>query len=72
MSNSSPTNNTDLGRRADPRLLDLLVCPITKTSLRYDAEKQELISDKAHLAFPIREGIPILLVDEARKLNDAT
>ncbi len=56
-------------RRADPRLLEILVCPITKTSLRYDAERQELISDKAQLAFPIREGIPIMLVDEARKLD---
>jgi uncharacterized protein YbaR (Trm112 family) len=56
-------------RRADPRLLEILVCPLTKTPLRYDAEKQELISDKASLAFPIREGVPIMLVDEARKLN---
>jgi uncharacterized protein len=55
-------------RRADPRLLEILVCPLTKTPLRYDAEKQELISDKAGLAFPIREGIPIMLVDEARKI----
>jgi uncharacterized protein len=57
-------------RSADPRLLDILVCPVTKEPLRYDAEKQELISEKAKLAFPIREGIPILLVDEARKLDD--
>jgi len=57
-------------RRADPRLLEILVCPVTKTSLRYDAAKQELISDRAKLAFPIREGIPIMLVDEARKIND--
>lgn len=56
-------------RRADPKLLEILVCPVTKTPLRYDAEKQELISDKAGLAFPIREGIPIMLVDEARKLG---
>ncbi len=55
-------------RRTDPRLLEILVCPVTKTPLRYDAERQELISDKASLAFPIREGIPIMLVDEARKL----
>lgn len=52
-------------RRTDPRLLDILVCPLTKTPLRYDAERQLLISDKAKLAFPIREGIPIMLVDEA-------
>jgi len=57
-------------RRADPRLLEILVCPVTKTPLRYDAARQELISDKAGLAFPIREGIPIMLVDEARKVRD--
>ncbi len=56
-------------RRTDPRLLEILVCPLTKTNLRYDAEHQELISDKAKLAFPIREGIPIMLLDEARKLD---
>jgi uncharacterized protein YbaR (Trm112 family) len=56
-------------RRADPRLLEILVCPVTKGPLRYDAERQELISDKAKLAFPIREGIPIMLIDEARKLD---
>lgn len=56
-------------RRADPKLLEILVCPLTKTPLRYDAQRQELISDKAQLAFPIREGIPIMLVDEARKLG---
>ncbi|MDR3450452.1 MAG: Trm112 family protein [Alphaproteobacteria bacterium] len=55
-------------RRADPRLLEILVCPLTKTPLRYDAAAQELISDKAALAFPIREGIPIMLADEARKM----
>lgn len=58
-------------RRPDPRLLEILACPLTKTPLRYDAERQELISDKAKLAFPIREGIPIMLVDEARRLDDA-
>jgi uncharacterized protein YbaR (Trm112 family) len=57
-------------RRVDPHLLDILACPVTKMPLRYDAEKQELISDKAGLAFPIREGIPIMLVDEARKIGD--
>ena len=56
-------------RRASPLLLEILVCPVTQTPLRYDAERQELISDKAGLAFPIREGIPIMLVDEARKLG---
>lgn len=58
-----------VSRRVDPKLLEILVCPLTKGPLRYDAQKQELISDKAGLAFPIREGIPIMLVDEARKLE---
>lgn len=52
----------------DPKLLDILVCPLTKGLLRYDAEKQELISDQAGLAYPIRDGIPIMLPDEARAL----
>jgi uncharacterized protein YbaR (Trm112 family) len=52
----------------DPKLLEILVCPVTKGPLRYDAERQELISDQAGLAYPIRDGIPIMLVDEARKL----
>jgi uncharacterized protein YbaR (Trm112 family) len=56
-------------RRTDPRLLEILVCPVTKAPLRYDAAQQELISDAAGLAFPIREGIPIMLVDEARKIG---
>lgn len=55
----------------DPRLLELLVCPLTKGPLRYDRAAQELISDRAHLAYPIRDGIPIMLVDEARQLDDA-
>ena len=54
----------------DPKLLEILVCPLTKGPLRYDAERRELISDKAGLAFPIRDGIPIMLVDEARHLDD--
>ena len=52
----------------DRSLLDILVCPLTKSALRYDSEKQELISDKAGLAYPIRDGIPIMLVEEARKV----
>jgi uncharacterized protein len=55
----------------DPKLLEILVCPVSKGPLRYDAEHQELISDKAGLAYPIRDGIPIMLPDEARAL-DAT
>ena len=53
----------------DPKLLEILVCPLTKGSLRYDAQNGELISDKAKLAYPIRDGIPIMLVEEARKLD---
>jgi len=52
----------------DKKLLELLVCPISKSSLRYDDEKQELISDQAGLAYPIKDGIPVLLEDEARKI----
>ncbi|MBC8238960.1 MAG: Trm112 family protein [Alphaproteobacteria bacterium] len=54
----------------DPKLLEILVCPLTKGPLRYDREAQELISEQARLAYPIREGIPIMLVDEARSLDD--
>jgi uncharacterized protein len=53
----------------DPELLDLLVCPLTKGPLRYDRERQELISEQAGLAYPIRDGIPIMLVYEARPLD---
>lgn len=52
----------------DPALLALLVCPITKGPLRYNSEAQELISEKAGLAYPVRDGIPVMLVEEARKL----
>jgi len=54
----------------DPKLLEILVCPLTKGTLSYDRDKQELISREAGLAYPIRDGIPIMLVDEARQLND--
>ena len=54
----------------DPKLLEILVCPLTKSPLRYDADRQELISDAAQLAYPIRDGIPIMLTDEARALGD--
>jgi uncharacterized protein len=57
-------------RKVDPKLLEILVCPITKTRLDYDAENQELISKAAGLAYPIRDGIPIMLPDEARELKD--
>ena len=56
--------------RADPKLLEILVCPVTKGHLTYDAAAQELISKSARLAYPIRGGIPIMLPDEARQLSD--
>ncbi len=54
----------------DRKLLENLVCPLTKTPLRYDAEKGELISDEARLAYPIRDGVPIMLRDAARSLDE--
>jgi uncharacterized protein YbaR (Trm112 family) len=54
----------------DPRLLEILVCPLTKSPLTYDREHNELISAKAGLAYPIRDGIPIMLPDEARKIDE--
>ncbi|MCJ2029686.1 Trm112 family protein [Methylobacterium sp. J-043] len=56
--------------RVDPRLLELLVCPLTKEALEYDAAREELISRSAKLAYPIRDGIPIMLPEEARSLTD--
>ena len=53
----------------DPKLLEILVCPLTKGPLDYDRAKQELISKRAGLAYPVRDGIPIMLVDEARKFD---
>lgn len=53
----------------DPKMLEALVCPISQATLTYDAEKQELISKSGKLAFPIRNGIPVMLIDEARKLD---
>lgn len=60
----------DAAPGVDPKLLEILVCPVTKTGLRYDAHARELISEAAGLAFPIRDGVPIMLVDEARRLDD--
>jgi uncharacterized protein YbaR (Trm112 family) len=54
----------------DRKLLEILVCPVTRGPLVYDAEKQELISEKARLAYPIRDGIPIMLPEEARPLDE--
>lgn len=53
----------------DPKLLDILVCPVTKAPLEYDAVRQELVSRSARLAYPIRDGIPIMLPEEARKID---
>jgi len=61
---------TETPRAVDPKLLEILVCPLTKGPLIYDRERQELISRQAGLAYPIRDGIPIMLVDEARALDD--
>ncbi|MCZ8311950.1 MAG: Trm112 family protein [Magnetospirillum sp.] len=55
----------------DPKLLEILVCPVTKGTLRYDADAGELVSEAAGLAYPIRDGIPIMLVDEARRIDSA-
>ncbi len=55
-----------------PKLLDILVCPLTKGPLIYDRNAQELVSDQAQLAYPIRDGIPIMLVDEARPIDPAS
>ncbi|HAE48459.1 MAG: hypothetical protein CMO30_07190 [Tistrella sp.] len=73
MSDATPISDTTPVPPAsvDPRLLEILVCPLTREPLRYDAAAQELISDAAKLAYPIRDGIPIMLVDEARSLDDA-
>ena len=55
----------------DPKLLEILVCPLTKSTLIYDRERQELISKKAGLAYPIRDGIPVMLPEEARALSES-
>jgi uncharacterized protein YbaR (Trm112 family) len=55
----------------DPKLLEILVCPLTRTRLHYDREKQELVSKAAGLAYPIRDGVPVMLAAEARQLTDA-
>lgn len=65
---NTPTPDRPLGG-IDRKLLEILVCPLTKTTLEYDAEKQELVSRAAKLAYPIRDGIPIMLPEEARKLE---
>ncbi len=68
MTNGEADKKINYGK-LDTRLLDILACPLTKSSLTYDEEAQELISKKAKLAFPVRDGIPIMLVDEAREID---
>jgi uncharacterized protein len=59
-----------MGMDVDPKLLEILVCPLTKTTLRYDRDRQELVSIAAGLAYPIRNGVPVLLPGEAREISD--
>jgi uncharacterized protein len=66
----TPTEAGSEPSRIDPRLLEILVCPLTKTTLEYDAARQELISRAGKRAYPIRDGIPIMLPEEARILED--
>jgi len=65
-----PEREAAASRPIDPKLLEILVCPVTKTTLEYDRDNAELISRAARLAYPIRDGIPILLEEEARQLED--
>ncbi|MCO5090528.1 Trm112 family protein [Bosea sp. (in: a-proteobacteria)] len=64
------TGEAETTTRIDPKLLEILVCPLTKATLEYDAARQELISRAAKLAYPIRDGIPIMLPEEARPLEE--
>ncbi len=57
-------------QEVDPKLLEILVCPLTHVPLRYDSDKKELVSDQARLAYPVRDGIPVMLIDEARELDE--
>jgi len=65
-----PDDDKETDHAFDPKLLEILVCPLTKTTLEYDRDAQELISRAAGLAYPIRDGIPVMLADEARSLDD--
>jgi uncharacterized protein YbaR (Trm112 family) len=66
---NTPETPPPAGGALDPQLLDILVCPVTKGPLRYDRERDELVSERAGLAYPVRDGIPIMLPDQARKLG---
>lgn len=63
------TASEENGKRADPKLLELLVCPVTRTRLEYNSERQELVSRAAGLAFPIKNGVPLMTADAARPLD---
>jgi len=65
-----PPIEPDPRSRVDPRLLEILVCPVTRAELTYDPNRQELVSRAARLAYPIRDGVPIMLPEEARKLDE--
>ena len=64
------TSRNERGPMVDPKLLEILVCPQSHGPLSYDRERQELVSEQGGLAYPVRDGIPILLVDQARRLDD--
>ena len=66
------SKDTKSNLNVDPKLLEILICPVTKSDLEYDSNKNELISKQAGLAYPIRDGIPIMLEEEARKISDET
>ena len=70
LATDTPPVDTDAANDIDPRLLDVLVCPLTRSALHYDRARQELISQLARKAFPVRSGVPIMLVEEARDLSD--
>lgn len=70
MAEISPETSAAPERSVDPKLLELLVCPVTKSTLDYDAVRQELVSKPAKLAYPVRDGIPIMLPEEARRIED--
>ena len=70
MAEPAPPIETDNRAKVDPRLLEILVCPVTRAESSYDAARQELVSRAARLAYPIRDGVPIMLPEEARRLED--
>ena len=71
MASTEDTVSPASGAAVDPKLLEILICPLTKGPLRYDRARNELVSEQAGLAYPIRDGIPIMLVDDARPVDDA-